>query len=90
MSALKHVPNLRISGSHASVENEGESHSPLPSVVTKPRKIIFYTPPLAEHLVFVLFSSRCRASVAQRQSVGLGIKRSRVRNSLVPSSFSLN
>ena len=29
------------------------------------------------------------ASVAQRQSVGLGIERSRVRNSLVPSGFAL-
>ena len=28
------------------------------------------------------------ASVAQRQSVGLGIEKSRVRNSLVPSGFS--
>ena len=28
-------------------------------------------------------------SVAQRQNVGLGIERSRVRNSLVPSCFSL-
>ena len=33
--------------------------------------------------------NRCLASVAQRQSVGLGIERSRVRNSLVPSGFSL-
>ena len=31
----------------------------------------------------------CSASVSQRQSVGLGIEGSRVRNSLVPSCFSL-
>ena len=35
------------------------------------------------------FPGSVRASVAQRQSVGLGIERSRVRNSLVPSGFSL-
>ena len=32
---------------------------------------------------------QCPASVAKRQSVGLGIVRSRFRNSLVPSGFSL-
>ena len=34
-----------------------------------------------------LIFSFCPANVAQRQSVGLGIERSRVRNSLVPSGF---
>ena len=33
--------------------------------------------------------SACPASVAQRQSIGLEIVRSRVRNSLVPSGFIL-
>ena len=59
---------------------------------------------LRKHLIMVLLSadllksrvqdgppSQCGgpASVAQRQSVGLWIERSRVRNSLVPSGFSL-
>ena len=39
--------------------------------------------------IFHPSSFHCRASVAQRQSVGRGIQKSRVRNSLVPSGFSL-
>ena len=36
----------------------------------------------------LLFTTLCRDSVTQRQSVGLGVERSRVRNLLEPSGFS--
>ena len=53
--------------------------------------------PRLNQLVFPLAKRVCRrasgnrrASVTQRQSVGLGIERSRVRNSLVPTGFSFS
>ena len=40
-------------------------------------------------IVELLYEFPCPASVAQRHNVRLGIERSRVRNSLVPSGFSV-
>ena len=52
--------------------------------------IIFVRCQLEEIYFVFIVCIQWRASVAQRQSVGLGIERSRVRNSPVPPVFTLS